>query len=1171
VPQKMRPLSAGSRRRRSAAAVTAASLALAAGCRPGAPPAPGSPEYDAAIRAFYVGLAALESGEDAHAESNLTALTKMLPNDPAVWADMGLLQLRQGQADRATESLTKAGDLASQFTGPGAALLQARIEALRALLENRRGQSEAALDHLRKALALAPDDLRLQWSLAQTAAQTGGPAEDAEYRAAIAAIEKARPNSLAVLIESARIAALSGDGAALRDRIDRIASQRNATWPADAGDLIGQIKSAASASPRSAAPQLIFLRNVLKPDPAYRLSVGELEGPSGQIGEAIPVLATIPMPQTIPAAPDAGLTYRTAPLPGGKAVALRAVSLDGQGIPAVFGVDAGHLRRVDATGGAALPFPSGGKTPTRDGILSLDWNYTFKPGLALAGAGGLRLLAQEPGGLTDVTAKSGLPASITGGAWAGLHTVDFEADGNLDIVAIPRSGPVVVLRNNGDETFKPILPFVGLRDVAEPFVWADIEASGTPDAVFVSATGAIRVFSNQRSGQFREIDGPKFPSGARVAALTPADLHGRGILDLVAWATDGKIYRLALTPGSREWTVEPVARTKTPPPASGARLFSADFDNNGAVDLLASAPGAGAEVFLFGAPGAAPVTLAGPHLQVQDVADLDGSGLLSLIGVAPDGTATVATAKPTKKYQWQVVRPRAKEAAGDQRINTFGIGGQMQVRAGLNVETVPITGPFVHFGLGDAPQADVVRIVWPNGSVRSEFDLKSDQTIIAEQRLKGSCPFLFAWDGRTMGFVTDCIWRSPLGLKINAQTTAGVGQTEDWVRIRGDQLRPRDGVYDLRVTADLWETHYFDRLALMAVDHPADTEIWVDERFAPERPVLDIVVTRPRRPIARAVTDTGHDVRELLAARDGRYVDDFGRGKYQGVTRDHYLEIALPADAPADRPLYLICNGWIHPTDASINVALSHSNRNPIPEGLTIETPDAGGVWQTARARLGFPTGKLKTVVLRVDDLWLSDATDRSLRLRTNLEIFWDEIAWAEGVDDAPVTRHSLDADRATLGYRGFSDIRAKDESSPELPRSYDALAGTGPRWRDLDGYYTRYGEVGELLRATDDRYVIMNAGDEIRLEFPVPAPPAPGCVRDFVLIGDGWVKDGDYNTTWGGSVQPLPSHDVVDYPTPPGALADDPVYRAHAQDWERYHTRYVAPEAFRTGLAVAR
>ena len=39
-------------------------------------------------------------------------------------------------------------------------------------------------------------------------------------------------------------------------------------------------------------------------------------------------------------------------------------------------------------------------------------------------------------------------------------------------------------------------------------------------------------------------------------------------------------------------------------------------------------------------------------------------------------------------------------------------------------------------------------------------------------------------------------------LRINAQATADTLMTEDWVKLRGDQLAPRDGAYDLRITAD---------------------------------------------------------------------------------------------------------------------------------------------------------------------------------------------------------------------------------------------------------------------------------------------------------------------------------------------------------------------------------
>ena len=133
-----------------------------------------------------------------------------------------------------------------------------------------------------------------------------------------------------------------------------------------------------------------------------------------------------------------------------------------------------------------------------------------------------------------------------------------------------------------------------------------------------------------------------------------------------------------------------------------------------------------------------------------------------------------------------------------------------------------------------------------------------------------------------MQFVADILWSSPLGLYINAQDRGGIAQTTDWVKIRGDQLRPRDGFYDVRITADLWETHFFDHVHLTVVDHPADAEMWVDERFflTPTEPRL--YWTKPPRPIARAVDDNGDDVTDVVRRIDGRYLDTFGRGKYPG-------------------------------------------------------------------------------------------------------------------------------------------------------------------------------------------------------------------------------------------------------------------------------------------------
>ena len=145
--------------------------------------------------------------------------------------------------------------------------------------------------------------------------------------------------------------------------------------------------------------------------------------------------------------------------------------------------------------------------------------------------------------------------------------------------------------------------------------------------------------------------------------------------------------------------------------------------------------------------------------------------------------------------------------------------------------------------------------------------------------------------------------------------------------------------------------------------------------------------------------------------------------------------------------------------------------------------------------------------------------------------------------------------------------MTAATPSSPESP-DYRQLESTVQRWRDLEGYYTRYGDIRELLEHVDDRMVIVNAGDEIRLLFPELPPPESGWKRDFILVGNGWIKDGDYNSVYSKTVLPLPYHGLSDYLSAPRTLERSPAYLKHPGDWQTYHTRYVTPDAFRRMLS---
>lgn len=1138
------------------------------GCKPSGLPKPDSNAYTEEVSDFYVGLAALQVGDDVRADSSLAAATQLAPGEPAGWVNWGILALRQGNFDASTQRLQQAQKLAPKND---------RVAYLLGLLESKRGNPTASIANLRQAVELNPHNLRAMYLLAQQVERQGDANSEVEFEQWMQKILAADPGNQAALLELARVAAKRGDAAILKDAVTQI-SAHAASWPPEVQQQLVELQTAAAgADPRAAALRTAFLRNSLMRVPEFRQSLNMLQPAAGD--EAVPFahFLRLPSPTFTPAPADLAMHFHIEPistLNDGPSNWIGAISLTGAGAPVVASAN-GHT--VKLSSGAAFPFPGGDKNiaPSPDSILPIDFNYDFKMDLVLAGTGGIRFLRQDsPQQFTDVTAQTKLPPSILQAPYLGAWALDVEADGDLDVLLGSAAGLPVVLRNNGDGSFTAIHPFAAISGVRS-FVWVDLDGDGNPDAAIVDGSGTLHVFHNERSGRFVEVALPAgFP---RVKAITAADVRGTGTLSLVVVEETGSIVRMNTAAGMQNWDIAEIA--KVPDEANlltgAVRLRSADLDNNGAMDLLlapiaqdVSAASHDSGAYLWMGDGHGHFTLTGQPIgpaHVFDIGDVNNDGRLDLLGISADGQAQQAINAGTKNYKWQIIRPRARQATGDQRINSFGIGGEMEVRSGLLVQKQPIIGPQLHFGLGEQNGVDVVRILWPNGTARAEFALKADQEVVTEQRLKGSCPFLFAWNGTQMAFVKDAVpWGSAIGLQIDSVGSPKTAATEEWYKIDGDQLQPRNGAYDLRLTGELWETYYYDYLKLLVVDHPAGTEIYTDERFAVPPVKLAITAVATPHPVEKAIDDQGNDVTQAVRALDGKYLDTFGRGQYQGLTRDHYVEVDLGNDVPKSGPLWLIAQGWLHPTDSTVNVAISQGGHEKA-HALSLEVPDGHGGWRVAQPNLGFPAGRKKTCLIDLSHVFLS-GTPRKLRLRTNLEIFWDSIQWAQGLPETELKVTPLAPESADLRYRGYSVIHQANASSPEIP-DYNHLAATTQIWRDLEGYYTRYGDVRALLARIDDRYIIMNAGDEIALRFAEqPSPPA-GWVRDYVIAGDGWIKDGDYNSTNSRTIQPLPYHAKTLYNDAPGRLEDEWVYRHHPEDWQTYHTRYVTPQIFDTAV----
>jgi Tfp pilus assembly protein PilF len=1124
-------------------------------------PQPNTPATTDAVRAFYVGLAALQAGDDVRATEELTKATQLAPDEPAAWANLGILQMRHRDYEASSKSLERARGLADK---------DPKIYETIALLEKQRGNFDASQAILQKAIDLDPNNVKVIYALAK---EKERQTDDRAARELYERILRARPDNLEVQLEALRLAAKQNDTAAL-EQIAADIGRPELPWEPMVQTQLDALHSAVSADDaREVVTQVSFLRNMLLRDPRFRASVDEVKYSDTTIGEPFTRPLFLKVPSSSPAPADTALTFEPRTT-GGRALWAKVLYLNGDSPPSVVS-GTGTETRI---GGTTIPF----SVSNASGFASFDFDYDFKNDIALAGGNGFRLFRQVGDSFSDVTPQTKLPSEIINGNYAGVWVLDIESDGDLDLVLGRESGSPVVLQNNSDGTFSAVEKFAEANSVRE-LLWFDVDEDGDADVVSTDKNEYVRYFSNERGGKFRAQEELHKAYG-QASAMAIGDLYNDGKLDLVVIydagesppqfmsGAAGRAFQPAFIMRAPQNFCTVLETTKETRAANGTviethtnrfsnncNLEVADLDNNGASDLLLS-NSAETIVYIAEIDGRFSQLSTRIRGNVSEIADLDGDGRLDLIGTA-DGQVMTFINKGTKDYNWQTVRPRAAKTTGDQRVNSFGIGGEFELRSGLLLQKRLITEPIVHFGLGEYPNADVLRVVWQNGSVQAEFDLKPNQTIAAEQRLKGSCPHLFAYDGESFKLVKDAPpWSPALGLKINAQDIFGVLSTEEWFKIAGEALKPtKENFYELRITGEYWESFYIDHYSLLVVDHPEGTEVFTDERFAIPPAPLEVFTTGQTREFVSAKNDKGEDVSALVRTLDEKYLDGFERGTFQGVAKDHYVELELPADAPADKRIAIVADGWVHPTDASINVQLGQSSKEK-PRSLSLEVKDAKGVWRVAKENLGFPAGKMKTVLIDLPP------GARAARLRTNMEIFWDKLAWAVYEDGGQNKTTRLELATSDLRYRGFSVIEKADDSSPEKP-VYDRLLTTSQRWRDMEGYFTRFGDVRELLAGTDNRFVLINAGDELVLKFAALPPPAAGYKRDFVLIGNGWIKDGDLNSVFSKTLIPLPTHESNDYSRPPTTLENDPVYRKHRSDWLNFHTRYVSPDRFRNAL----
>ena len=474
----------------------------------------------------------------------------------------------------------------------------------------------------------------------------------------------------------------------------------------------------------------------------------------------------------------------------------------------------------------------------------------------------------------------------------------------------------------------------------------------------------------------------------------------------------------------------------------------------------------------------------------------------------------------------------------------------VEVKAGDSYWKQTYAGFPLVFPAGNFEKVDVVRITWPNGLIQNETNQVTNRSYNYEeaQRLSGSCPMIWTWNGRDFQFITDVLGVAPLGASDGEGTYFPVDHDE-YVTIPAGALVPVDGHYEVRITEELSEVSYLDQVQLFVLDHPSAKEVFTNEKFkAPPYPEFRLYESPRRIYPAAAHDDEGHDVRPALLSRDQKYPDQFPRTEL-GVAKAHTLELDF-ANAANSGDAVLLANGWVDWPDGSTFRAASQERKG----GLVmpyLQMQDGSGKWVTVNEDMGMPAGKPKTIAVPLHFI----SASRKLRIVTDLCVYWDEIFLSESAGPAEVHQLQMPVRSADLHFRGFSQSVINPARKQPDTFIYNRVEPTS-YWNPTPGLYTRYGDVRELTESVDDRPVLMGSGDELRLLFDASsAAELPhGWTREFLLKVDGWAKDRDPNTAYSQTVGPLPFHAMSRYPYP--ANETFPQDDLHVRYQREYNTR---------------
>jgi tetratricopeptide (TPR) repeat protein len=787
------------------------------------------------------------------------------------------------------------------------------------------------------------------------------------------------------------------------------------------------------------------------------------------------------------------------------------------------------------------------------------------------------------GKFEDVTEKSGLTAKNRP---TGITFIDYDHDGFLDLFltgsALAEGGSSNVLwRNNGNGTFSERTEQTGMGGSGrtQAAILTDFNNDRAVDIAVTGDGAAPTLYRNPREGKYptqplfsfanfvgiSDEDFLKMASKSQVkyshirkdkndhsarseslnsTGIAVLDFDKDGWMDIAithAGAPGVTLWRNVEAPGHAGRAFERVSLPINNA-IRGWGLTPIDIDNDGWIDLaVLIETKAGAQVRVLRNQGDGSFADVSSTLGLDKVkltnprgliaADVDGSGAAGLIITqlnAPPVLLRNVGGNKNHSVRLDLLGYADNKTALETKVEVFS-NGQWQKFEVAGASGYATQGPQqLLVGLGDAEGIDLLRMLWPTGVLQDEVDLPHQKVVAMKEadRRGSSCPVLFTWNGKKYELVTDVIGAGVVGHWFTP-TRHNTPNPGEWIKVEGQQAQPVHGRISLRFIEPMEEVNYIDQLRLVAVDHPENVEVNPDEKFLDDPPFASgkVVASAETRLPAAAWDGEGHDVLSELSRRDHQFASGFRPLPWDGFANLHALTLDLGA-VQAQAPLRLLMTGYVNYFSATSLYAAWQAGVRPLSPYVEAQLPD--GSWQKITGEAGFPAGLERTIV--IDLTGRLPAGAHTIRLMTNLEIFWDQVLIDQS-SHAAFTTAELPLAQATLHFRGYP-TQLEGKSPGDLNYDYDRVSLSGP-FQHQQGAYTRMGDVTPLLAGIDDRMVIFGSGEEIAAEFDTARLPAlpHGWKRDYFFYANGFVKDMDWWDASPYTVAQLPFHAMSQYP----------------------------------------